>query len=75
MAIVSIQFAATRINGSGATVVPLNDPTRTNFSVYTRNDDGTVDWVVDYSRDSYNAALTKAAELSMHHGAFIEQIV
>lgn len=74
MAIVSVQFAATRINGAGAEVVPLASDHRTNFSVYLRNDDGTVDWDWDFSNTQYSAALMRAAVLSMQHSVHIEQI-
>lgn len=74
MAIVSIQFAATRINGAGVEVVPLASDHRTNFSVYLRNNDGTVDWDRDYTHAQYSAALMRAAELSMQHSVHIEQI-
>lgn len=74
MTVVSIQFAATRINGSGAEVVPRNSDSRTHFSVYIRDETGKVEWVVDFSRDSYIPALVRAAELSMKYNAPIEQI-
>lgn len=74
MAIVSIQVAATRINGAGAEVVPLASDHRTNFSVYLRNNDGTVDWDRDYLPGQYSAAIMRAADLSMKHAVHIEQI-
>ena len=74
MAIVSIQFAATRINGAGAEVVSLHDKSATNFSVYVRNSDGTVDWDSDFSSGQYLGALCRAGALSMKHSVHIEQI-
>lgn len=74
MAIVSIQFAATIINGAGAEVVSMEGGDFTNFSVYLRNDVGTVVWDSDYGASQYSSALCKAGALSMKHSVHIEQI-
>ena len=72
MKLISIQVAATRINGAGAQVVSLNDPDRTNFSLYLRYEDGTAEWVKDYNVNNFNFAMVDAATLSMTHQVPIE---
>lgn len=85
MAVKSIQVQTTRLTGAGATTVSylkkLNDNERpTNWSIYLRDEDGTVEWVEDLNYEhanparSYAVAMVEAAKLSMHHQVPIERV-
>lgn len=85
MAVKSIQVQTTRLTGAGVTTVSylkkLNDNERpTNWSIYLRDEDHSVEWVMDLNYEhanpsrSYAVAMVEAAKLSMHHQVPIERV-
>lgn len=85
MAVKSIQVQTTRLTGAGVqTVSFLNkldvNERPTNWSIYLRDEDGTVEWVQDLSYEhtnparGYATAMVEAAKLSMHHQVPIERV-
>lgn len=86
--IVSIQVVATIDRKLGQEesefeMTSADCPDKTHWSVYTRNEDGTADFIEDFplghksfvaSSMAKDHAIALAAKLSMEHSAFIEKI-